>query len=362
MERLHLTSRHRGGRWVPVRGLDDLHVDELILWGPGPHAAPSRCASSLEVIFLTRAQRLVILFGPAFSEMVWAICSSAGRRADRWSTRPRDPIGPAEAVRARGGHRPSRSRAVRHRGAVRGGGAALRRGGRAGPGVRGIFTVVCGMTFPIIVLPEWGPERWRRPCHQTYPHRRPARACCRRRRSRLPHPRHGLPAGQRALPCAPRRWWPSAAPSATPGGAAAWRSTDDGRPDARAAQHAWAIARKELRVNLRYPLQLVTEVAQPLYQFLIPALLLGAELRGRGSCRRPGGDDRHRQPGRLPVPGRGGRRHGGHRLLGHGLQLQARDGCRDAGARPGSPPPAPRPSCSGAPSAAASRRSSRARS
>ena len=39
---------------------------------------------------------------------------------------------------------------------------------------------------------------------------------------------------------------------------------------------AWAIARKELQTNVRYPLQLVTEVAQPLYQFLIPALLLGA--------------------------------------------------------------------------------------
>jgi ABC-2 type transport system permease protein len=39
---------------------------------------------------------------------------------------------------------------------------------------------------------------------------------------------------------------------------------------------SWAIARKELLTNMRYPLQLVTEVAQPLYQFLIPALLLGA--------------------------------------------------------------------------------------
>jgi ABC-2 type transport system permease protein len=39
---------------------------------------------------------------------------------------------------------------------------------------------------------------------------------------------------------------------------------------------AWAIARKELLTNLRYPLQMVTEVAQPLYQFLVPALLLGA--------------------------------------------------------------------------------------
>jgi ABC-2 type transport system permease protein len=39
---------------------------------------------------------------------------------------------------------------------------------------------------------------------------------------------------------------------------------------------AWAIARKELQTNVRYPLQMVTEVAQPLYQFLVPALLLGA--------------------------------------------------------------------------------------
>jgi ABC-2 type transport system permease protein len=37
-----------------------------------------------------------------------------------------------------------------------------------------------------------------------------------------------------------------------------------------------AIARKELLTNLRYPLQLINEVAQPLYQFLLPALLLGA--------------------------------------------------------------------------------------
>jgi ABC-2 type transport system permease protein len=39
---------------------------------------------------------------------------------------------------------------------------------------------------------------------------------------------------------------------------------------------AWAIARKELRIARRYPLQLVNEVLQPLYQFLLPSLLLGA--------------------------------------------------------------------------------------
>jgi ABC-2 type transport system permease protein len=39
---------------------------------------------------------------------------------------------------------------------------------------------------------------------------------------------------------------------------------------------AWAIARKELRIALRYPMNAINEVLQPLYQFLLPSLLLGA--------------------------------------------------------------------------------------
>jgi ABC-2 type transport system permease protein len=39
---------------------------------------------------------------------------------------------------------------------------------------------------------------------------------------------------------------------------------------------AWAIARKELRVALRYPMNAVNEVLQPLYHFLLPSLMLGA--------------------------------------------------------------------------------------
>jgi ABC-2 type transport system permease protein len=44
------------------------------------------------------------------------------------------------------------------------------------------------------------------------------------------------------------------------------------RGDLRAA---WAVARKELLIARRYPLQLANEVLQPLYQFLLPSLLLG---------------------------------------------------------------------------------------
>jgi ABC-2 type transport system permease protein len=48
---------------------------------------------------------------------------------------------------------------------------------------------------------------------------------------------------------------------------------DELRTEARAA---WAVARKELRVFLRYRLNAVNQVFQPLYQVLIPGILLGA--------------------------------------------------------------------------------------
>jgi ABC-2 type transport system permease protein len=49
--------------------------------------------------------------------------------------------------------------------------------------------------------------------------------------------------------------------------------TDELRREARAA---WAIARKELQVFARYRLNAVNQVVQPVYQVLIPGLLLGA--------------------------------------------------------------------------------------
>lgn len=58
-----------------------------------------------------------------------------------------------------------------------------------------------------------------------------------------------------------------AAPLPSPG----WRA--DLRAELRAAG---AIAAKEIRIARRYPLNLANEVLQPLYQFLIPSLLLGA--------------------------------------------------------------------------------------
>lgn len=48
---------------------------------------------------------------------------------------------------------------------------------------------------------------------------------------------------------------------------------DELRGEARAA---WAVARKELRIAVRYRLNAVNEVIQPIYQVLIPGMLLGA--------------------------------------------------------------------------------------
>ncbi|MGH2401150.1 MAG: ABC transporter permease [Candidatus Limnocylindria bacterium] len=44
----------------------------------------------------------------------------------------------------------------------------------------------------------------------------------------------------------------------------------------REARAAWAVARKELQVTLRYRLNAINRVAQPIYQVLIPGILLGA--------------------------------------------------------------------------------------
>jgi hypothetical protein len=91
-----------------------------------------------------------------------------------------------------------------------------------------------------------------------------------------------------------------------------------------------AIARKEILVELRYPLNAVNEVLQPLYQFLIPSLLLGAAFlvggRAIGLRATTGTED---LAGFLFV----GVFIGGlisATFWGAGVQLQARDGRRDA--------------------------------
>ena len=126
----------------------------IILWGPGTSLRTEQVRGSLEAIFMTPASRLVVLFGPAISQLVWAIWIFVVVGVALWIGFGVT-IGPAEALRALA--------------VIAVGVPALYAIGalfasvvlRFGDvhamvqAVRGVFTAVCGMSFPIVVLPEW---------------------------------------------------------------------------------------------------------------------------------------------------------------------------------------------------------------
>jgi ABC-2 type transport system permease protein len=125
----------------------------IILWGPGTSLRTEQVRGSLEAIFLTPASRLVVLFGPAISQLVWAVWIFLIVGVALWIGFGVT-IGPFEAARAL---------AVLAVGipALYAIGAlfaaiVLRFGDVSAlvQAVRGLFTAVCGMSFPIVVLPE----------------------------------------------------------------------------------------------------------------------------------------------------------------------------------------------------------------
>jgi ABC-2 type transport system permease protein len=126
----------------------------LILWGPGTSLRTEQIRGSLEAIFMTPASRLVVLFGPAVSQLIWAVWIFLVVGVALWLGFGVT-IGPGEAVRALtviivG------VPALYAIGALFA--AVVLRFGEVHAlvqGVRGLFTAVCGMSFPIAVLPEW---------------------------------------------------------------------------------------------------------------------------------------------------------------------------------------------------------------
>jgi ABC-2 type transport system permease protein len=126
----------------------------MILWGPGTSLRTEQVRGSLEAIFLTPASRLVVLFGPAASQLVWAIWIFIVVGLALWLGFGVS-IGPAEAGRALlvilvG------IPALYAIGALFA--AIVLRFGEVSSlvqAVRGLFTAVCGMSFPIVVLPDW---------------------------------------------------------------------------------------------------------------------------------------------------------------------------------------------------------------
>ena len=125
----------------------------LILWGPGTSLRTEQVRGSLEAIFLTPASRLVVLFGPAVSQLVWAawilVVVGVALRIGFGVV-----IGPAEALRALAIITVGIP-ALYAIGAVFAS-VVLRFGDVHAlvQGVRGLFTVLCGMSFPIVVLPD----------------------------------------------------------------------------------------------------------------------------------------------------------------------------------------------------------------
>ena len=126
----------------------------LILWGPGTALRTEQIRGSLEAIFMTPASRLVVLFGPAVSQLIWALWVFGVVGVALWLGFGIT-IGPAQGLRALG--------------VIVVGVPALYAIGALFASVvlrfgevhalvqalRGLFTAVCGMSFPILVLPEW---------------------------------------------------------------------------------------------------------------------------------------------------------------------------------------------------------------
>jgi ABC-2 type transport system permease protein len=125
----------------------------IVLWGPGTALRTEQVRGSLEALFLSPVSRLVILFGPAAAHVVvalWMFLVVGVALRLGFGVAP----GPAEVLRAL-------AVIVLSVPALYGLGAlfattVLRFGEVHGLVmiVRGLFTVLCGVTFPIVVLPD----------------------------------------------------------------------------------------------------------------------------------------------------------------------------------------------------------------
>jgi ABC-2 type transport system permease protein len=138
----------------------------FVLWGPGTALRTEQIRGSLEAQLLTPASRAVVLFGPAVQELIWLVVVLGvvlGALVAAFGMT----IGPGELAAAIGVllvGLPS----------LYGLGAlfaalVLRFGEVDAPVqlVRGLFTAVCGMSFPIAVLPDtaWWVAVWLPPTY-----------------------------------------------------------------------------------------------------------------------------------------------------------------------------------------------------
>lgn len=125
----------------------------IVLWGPGTSLRSEQVRGSLEALFVTPSSRLVILFGPAVAHIAPALWMFTLVGVTLWLAFG-VPIAADTALRALA----VVAAAIP---ALYGLGAlfstlVLRVGEIQGPVqvLRGVFTALCGMTFPIVVLPD----------------------------------------------------------------------------------------------------------------------------------------------------------------------------------------------------------------
>lgn len=126
----------------------------FLLWGPGTALRQEQLRGSLEAVFLTPASRLVVLFGPPLAHVAYTLMSfvigAVGMRALFGVVLPFDAVMLALLVIAV-------AIPAMHAIAALFAAAVLRYGevNSAVHLVRGVLVLAAGVTFPVIMLPDW---------------------------------------------------------------------------------------------------------------------------------------------------------------------------------------------------------------
>ena len=126
----------------------------LLLWGPGTALRQEQMRGSLEAVFLTPASRLVPLFGPPLTNVIFVLVQFAVMGVGAWLlfgvVLPFDGILRAIALTL------IAVPAMYALGSLFA--AAVLPFGEVGPVVqfvRGALSMLCGITFPLVMLPDW---------------------------------------------------------------------------------------------------------------------------------------------------------------------------------------------------------------
>ena len=125
-----------------------------LLWGPGTALRREQMTGSLEAVFLTPVSRLVPLFGPTLTNVVWTVFQLVVMGIAVWLmfgvVLPLGGVLLTFLIVLAG------LPAMYAMGALFG--AAVLKFGEIGPAVqfvRGALSLLCGITFPIVMLPVW---------------------------------------------------------------------------------------------------------------------------------------------------------------------------------------------------------------